>query len=74
MIINRYRDDDLALISIEKDGLTFISSQRKELIARARSIISSSISDLEIGMTVSEVATKVLPFGVYVAIADGKEG
>lgn len=69
MSVDRYNTHDV----IDKDGRTSICSKRNEVIVRVHLLIRSSVPDLKIRLTASELATKVFPIGVYVVIADGKE-
>lgn len=73
-IIDRCGGEDEIRISIQNSGKVLIYSSDLEKIEKAKSLLSIFTIDLSVGSILTGTVTKILPFGVYVEIADGKEG
>ncbi len=73
-IIERCGGEEKIRISIENDGTVSFSSADEETIDRAMDIIQGMTTSMSIGTTFSGKVTKTLPFGVFVEVAEGKEG
>lgn len=61
-------------IDINDDGLVSIAASDLESIEKAKAIIFSLTSDIEIGKVYSGKIVSIVPFGAFVEILPGKEG
>lgn len=73
-IIEKCGGDDAIRISIENDGRISLASMDSKMIKKAMDIISAMTVKLGVGAKLTATVTKILPFGAYVEIAEGKEG
>lgn len=73
-IIERCGGEDVVRITIENDGTVSFSSVDEEALAKAMTIVQGMTISMEVGTKFSGKVTKVLPFGVYVEVAQGREG
>ncbi|KAI0564606.1 Polyribonucleotide nucleotidyltransferase [Gracilaria domingensis] len=73
-VIEECGGEDVIRISIDNDGTVSLTSNDPGMIAKARSTIKGLTMDLEVGTIIRGQVTKILPFGAYVKIAEGKEG
>ena len=61
-------------IDVEEDGHVFVSGTDSANVRRALEIISTIVTDPEVGAMYYGRVTKILPIGAKVEIAPGKEG
>lgn len=61
-------------IDIEEDGRVFIAAANTESGEKALKIINTITKDPEVGTFYTGKVTRMMPFGVFVEIAPGKEG
>lgn len=73
-IIERCGGDDIVRISIDNDGRVSMSSLDEAVIEMARKYVSSYATSIEVGEVYTGTVTKIIPFGAYVELAEGKEG
>lgn len=73
-IIERCGGEDIIRITIENDGTVSFSSADEAVLAKAMMIVKGMTISMEVGSKFSGKVTKVLPFGVYVEVAQGREG
>lgn len=73
-IIDRCGGDALTRISIDPSGRVSISSTDEEMIQKAQTLVAGVTISFEVGTLLTGTVTKVLPFGAYVKVTEGKEG
>lgn len=73
-IIEKCGGEGVMQISIENDGRVSIASTKSDMIKRAMDIVSGLSMTVDVGTKFKGKVTKVLPFGAYVELAEGKEG
>ncbi|PXF50163.1 Polyribonucleotide nucleotidyltransferase [Gracilariopsis chorda] len=66
--------EDVIRISIGNEGMVSVTSTDDAVIEKAKTAIEALALDVEVGSIVKGQITKILPFGAYVKIAEGKEG
>eukprot|EP00178_Gracilaria_changii_P003148 TRINITY_DN145_c0_g1_i1.p1 TRINITY_DN145_c0_g1~~TRINITY_DN145_c0_g1_i1.p1 ORF type:complete len:877 (-),score=147.18 TRINITY_DN145_c0_g1_i1:2748-5378(-) len=73
-IIEECGGEDVIRISIDNDGTVSLTSNSPTMISKAEATIRGLIVNIEVGSTIKGRVTKILPFGAYIKIAEGKEG
>lgn len=73
-IIEKCGGEDVIQISIDKDGRVSILSTERKMIKKAVNMVSGLAMTVDVGTTFKGKVTKILPFGAYVEMAEGKEG
>lgn len=73
-IIEKCGGDEAIRISIDNDGRVSLSSMDSKMIKKAVDIISAMTVKLDVGTQLTATVTKILPFGAYVELVEGKEG
>lgn len=73
-IIDKCGGEGIIRISIANDGRVSFASSNGEMIKKAMVLVSSMTTNIDVGMKLTGRVTKVLPFGAYVEVAQGKEG
>lgn len=72
-IIERSGGEGVLSISIEDSGSVTFSSESETAISKAMDLVTSLTQTIGVGATLEGTVTKVLPFGAYVAVGNGKE-
>ncbi|GMG97090.1 polyribonucleotide nucleotidyltransferase [Tepidimicrobium xylanilyticum] len=73
-VINKIIDETGVKIDIEDDGLVQIASDNMDNGERARELINNIVKDVKVGEVYMGKVIKIVPFGAFVEIANGKEG
>lgn len=73
-IIERCGGDDVIRISIENDGRVSFSSTDDAMIKKAVGVVEGLTLELDVGTKFKGRVTKILPFGAFIEVAEGKEG
>ncbi len=73
-VINKIIDETGVKIDILDDGKIFIGSPDLTRAEKAKAIIESIIKDIEVGDVYSGKVTRIMNFGAFVELVNGKEG
>jgi len=73
-IIEACGGEDVVSIYIGQDGLVSITSSDEEKLKRAVDMVENSVRRVEIGQEYIGKVTRILPFGMFVELFQGKEG
>ncbi len=73
-VINKIIDETGVKIDINDDGNVFISSQDAVALAKAKEIILSIVTDIEVGNMYTGKVVRIMEFGAFVEIAPSKDG
>lgn len=73
-VINQIIAETGVKIDIEDDGSVIIASVDSEMGEKAKSIIENIIKDVEVGEVYEGTVTKIMKFGAFVDVLNGKEG
>lgn len=73
-IINKIIDETGVKIDIDDDGKVSIASDNMENGEKAKELINEVVKDVEIGEIYMGKVVKIVPFGAFVEIINGKEG
>ncbi|GJQ13612.1 hypothetical protein GpartN1_g5403.t1 [Galdieria partita] len=73
-IIEACGGEDLVSIYIGQDGLVSITSSDEDTLKRAVDMVENSVRRVEIGQEYIGRVTRILPFGMFVELFQGKEG
>ncbi len=73
-VINQIIADTGVKIDIEDDGDVFVSSSDKEMIEKAKAMILTIATDLELNCEYQGEVVRTTQFGAFVEVAPGKEG
>ncbi|AFS78559.1 polyribonucleotide nucleotidyltransferase Pnp [Gottschalkia acidurici 9a] len=73
-VINKIIDETGVKIDIEDDGSVVIASENIELGQKAMEMIEQIIKDVEVGQIYLGKVTRLMNFGAFVEILNGKEG
>ncbi|MEO0086759.1 MAG: polyribonucleotide nucleotidyltransferase [candidate division WOR-3 bacterium] len=73
-VIRKIIDETNTEIFIEDDGKITISGPNEEAIEKAKSRILAIVEDVEVGKVYLGEVKRIVPFGVFIEIAPGKEG
>jgi polyribonucleotide nucleotidyltransferase len=73
-VINKIIADTGVKIDIENDGRVFISSSNGEGAEKAKKMVDALTKDVVVGETYMGTVTRLMNFGVFVAVLPGKEG
>ena len=73
-VINQIIAETGVKIDIEDDGSVIIASVDSEMGEKAKSIIENIIKDVEVGEIYEGTVTKIMKFGAFVDVLNGKEG
>jgi len=73
-VINKIIADTGVKIDIENDGRVFIAGQNGEGAEKAKKMVEALTKDVVVGETYMGTVTRLMNFGVFVAVLPGKEG
>ena len=73
-VINQIIADTGVKIDIEDEGDVFVSSSDKEMIEKAKAMILTIATDLELNCEYQGEVVRTTQFGAFVEVAPGKEG
>lgn len=73
-VINKIIDETGVKIDINDDGNVFVASQDSEMLEKAKSIILSIATDIEVGSFYTGKVVRLMDFGAFVEIAPSKDG
>ena len=73
-VINQIIDQTGVKIDIQDDGDVFVSGIDAEMLQKAKTIILTIATDLDINCEYDGVVTRTTQFGAFVEVAPGKEG
>jgi polyribonucleotide nucleotidyltransferase len=73
-VINKIIAETGVKIDIDDDGSVFITTPDQTAADKARTLIENIAKDVEIGAIYNGKVVRILPFGVFVELAPGKEG
>ena len=73
-VINQIIADTGVKIDIEDDGSVIIASVDSEMGEKAKKIIENIVKDVEEGEVYEGTVTKIMKFGAFVDVLNGKEG
>ncbi len=73
-VINQIIDETGVKIDIEDDGRVFIAAVDSKSGQKAVEIVESIVKDVEVGEVYKGKVTKLMNFGAFVEIGNGKEG
>ena len=73
-VINKIIDETHVKIDIDDDGQVFIATPDEEMAQRAKEIILAIAEDFEVGKIYSGKVVRIMNFGAFVEVAQGKEG
>ncbi len=73
-VINQIIADTGVKIDIEDNGDVFVSSSDKEMIEKAKAMILTIATDLELNCEYQGEVVRTTQFGAFVEVAPGKEG
>lgn len=73
-VINKIIEETNVKIDIDDDGQVFISTPNEDMAQRAKEIILSIAEDFEVGKIYTGKVVKIMNFGAFVEVAQGKEG
>ena len=73
-VINKIIEETKVKIDINDDGKVFIATPDSEMALRAKEIILAIAEDFEVGKIYSGKVVKIMNFGAFVEVAQGKEG
>jgi len=73
-IINKIIEETGVKIDIEDDGKIIIAAETIEMGHKAMEIIKNIVKDIEVGEIYLGKVTRIMPFGAFVDVLNGKEG
>ena len=73
-VINQIIAQTGVKIDIKDEGDVFVSSTDMEMMQKAKSIILTIASDLDLNCEYEGIVTRITQFGAFVEVAPGKEG
>lgn len=73
-VINKIIDETGVKIDIEDDGKVFIAAVNFEDGEKAIDMIEKIVEDIEVGKTYTGKVTRIMNFGAFVDVLNGKEG
>ncbi len=73
-VINKIIDETHVKIDIDDDGQVFIATPDEAMAQRAKEIILAIAEDFEVGKIYSAKVVRIMNFGAFVEVAQGKEG
>ena len=73
-VINQIIDQTGVKIDIQDDGDVFVSGIDAEMLQKAKTIILTIATDLDLNCEYEGVVTRTTQFGAFVEVAPGKEG
>ena len=73
-VINQIIDQTGVKIDIQDDGDVFVSGIDQEMLDKAKKIILTIATDLDLNCEYEGVVTRTTQFGAFVEVAPGKEG
>ena len=73
-VINKIIADTGVKIDIENDGRVFIAGPNGEGAEKAKKMVEALTKDVVVGQTYMGTVTRLMNFGVFVAVLPGKEG
>ena len=73
-VINKIIDETGVKIDINDDGKVFIATPNSEMAERAKEIILNIAEDFEVGKIYSGKVVRIMNFGAFVEVVQGKEG
>ena len=72
--INKIIEETGVKIDIDDDGKVFIATPNSEMAERAKEIILNIVEDFEVGKIYSGKVVRIMNFGAFVEVVQGKEG
>ena len=72
--INKIIEETGVKIDIDDDGRVFIATANQEMAERAKEIILNIVDEFEVGKIYSGKVVRIMNFGAFVEISQGKEG
>ncbi len=72
--INKIIEETGVKIDISEDGRVDICGTDKEMIEKAKEIITSIVTDIEPGQVLSGKVVRIMPFGAFVELKPKKDG
>lgn len=72
--IRRIIEESGAEVDVEDDGRVFISGSDGAGVNRAKEMVESAVSEIELGKTYKGKVTRIMNFGAFVEVLPGKEG
>jgi len=73
-IIRNIIEQSGAKVEISDDGKVMISSADGDSLQKAQSMIEDIVKEVEVGQIFNGTVIKIMPFGAFVKIKNGKEG
>ena len=73
-MINKIIDETGVKIDIEEDGMVYIYANDAENGNKALEMIKEIVKEIEVDGIYEGVVTKIMPFGAFVDLGQGKEG
>lgn len=73
-VINKIIEETNVKIDIDDDGQVFISTPNEDMAQRAKEIILAIAEDFEVGKIYTGKVVRIMNFGAFVEVAQGKEG
>lgn len=73
-LIERCGGETRMSVNIDDSGLVSFSSSDDDLLTMAMDIVKGMVVTVDVGTQFDGTVTKVLPFGAYVSVENGKEG
>lgn len=73
-VINKIIDETGVKIDIEDDGKVIIAAENVEFGKKAMKMIEKIVEEIEIGKIYLGKVTRIMPFGAFVEVLNGKEG
>ncbi|HSH34987.1 polyribonucleotide nucleotidyltransferase [Schnuerera sp.] len=73
-MINKIIDETGVKIDIDDDGKVSIASENMEMGEKAKELILEVIKEVEVGDIYMGKVVKIVPFGAFIEIINGKEG
>lgn len=73
-VINKIIDETGVKIDIEDDGKVIIAAENVEFGKKAMKMIEKIVEEIEVGKIYLGKVTRIMPFGAFVEVLNGKEG
>ena len=73
-MINKIIDETGVKIDIEEDGKVYIYASDTEKGKKASEMIKEIVKEIEVGGIYNGIVTKIMPFGAFIDLGQGKEG
>ena len=73
-VIRNIIEQSGAKVEISDDGKVIISATDRDSIQKAQTLIEDIVTEIAVGQIFTGTVTKIMPFGAFVKIKNGKEG